>query len=255
VIESKRVLAIVPARAGSKGLPGKNIRPLLGHPLLAWPICAAKASRYVDRVIVSTDSEQYALIANAYGGQTPFLRPPSLAIDVAPSSGAILHALDTLESRGEHYEYFVLLEPTSPLTEGTDIDLALETLSRHRELADSAVGVSELVSTHPAFAVRVDKQGLAAPYAAADFSHLARRQDVEPLYALDGSLYVSAVDAYRRHATFCHGRTLAHCMPRHKSHEIDDLVDFVCVEAIARHFNMPAPTLTTAGKANDRSSP
>ncbi len=255
MIEGKRVLAIVPARAGSKGLPGKNVRRLLGHPLLAWPICAARASKFVDRVVVSTDSEQYAQMANAYGGHTPFLRPPALSADQAPSSAAVLHALDALEAAGERYDYFVLLEPTSPLTEGSDIDLAVETLYRQRALADSAVGVSELVSQHPAFVVHIDQKGLAAPYAAADFSRLARRQDVEPLFALDGSLYLSVVDVYRQRATFCHERTLAHCMPRHKAHEIDDLVDFVCVEAIARHFNMPLPTQITVTDANDRSSP
>jgi N-acylneuraminate cytidylyltransferase/CMP-N,N'-diacetyllegionaminic acid synthase len=232
MIEGKRVLALVPARSGSKGLPDKNIRPLHGKPLLAWPIAAAKASRYVDRVIVSTDSASYADVARAHGGEVPFLRPAELATDSEPSISFMLHALDTLEASGDRYDYLLLLEPTSPLTEATDVDAALEALVAGRDKADAIVGVSELVSAHPAFAVRIGPSGLAQPYAAPRFGQLPRRQDIEPLYALDGSLYASTVEALRREKGFCHERTLPHVMPRYKSFEVDDLVDFICIEAL-----------------------
>ena len=232
MIEGLRVLALVPARAGSKGLPGKNIRPLLGKPLLAWPIEAARASRYVDRVVISTDSAEFAALAQAAGADVPFLRPAEHASDAAPSIAFIEHALDALAAAGDRYDLLVLLEPTSPLTEAADIDAALETLVAARPIAESIVGVTALVSTHPAFAVRLDARGLMQPYAAASFGLLPRRQDSEPLYSLDGSLYISTVEAIRRERGFCHARTLPFITPRWKSFEVDDLVDFICIEAI-----------------------
>ena len=232
MIDGLRVLALVPARAGSKGLPGKNIRPLLGKPLLAWPIEAARASRYVDRVVISTDSVEFAALAQAAGADVPFLRPAEHASDTAPSIAFIEHALDTLAAAGDRFDLLVLLEPTSPLTEAADIDAALEALVAARPWAESIVGVTGLVSTHPAFAVRLDAQGLMQPYAAPSFGLLPRRQDTEPLYSLDGSLYISTVEAIRRERGFCHARTLPFITPRWKSFEVDDLVDFICIEAI-----------------------
>ncbi len=232
MINQKRVLALVPARAGSKGLPNKNIRPLHGKPLLAWPVEAARASRYVDRVVISTDDAHYAELARQAGADAPFLRPADLASDTAPSIGFILHALDTLEQDGDRYDYLILLEPTSPLTEASDIDRALEQLDAGRAHADAIVGVSALVSTHPAFAVRIAGEGVIAPYAVPSFGQMPRRQDTEPLFSLDGSLYASSVEALRRERGFCHARTLPYVTPRHKSLEVDDLIDFICIEAI-----------------------
>jgi CMP-N,N'-diacetyllegionaminic acid synthase len=230
VIGDKRVLAIVPARAGSKGLPGKNIRPLGGKPLLAWPIAAAKASAHVDRVIISTDSQDFADIAVAHGAECPFLRPAELASDSAPSIDFILHAIDTLAAAGDVYDYLILLEPTSPLTEASDVDAALVQLDGAD--ADAIVGVSVLETQHPAFSVTRDANGIIAPAQSADFGHLPRRQDLAPVFALDGSLYISAISVLRREQGFCHARTLGYVTERHKAFEVDDLVDFICIEAI-----------------------
>lgn len=246
MIGEARVLAIVPARKGSKGLPLKNIRPLAGKPLLAWPIAAARASRHVDRVIISTDDQGFADIAVAHGADAPFLRPAALASDTAPSIDFILHAIDALAAAGEHYDHVVLLEPTSPLTEGSDIDAALAQLTASD--ADAIVGVSRLEATHPAFAVRKGEDGAITPYAAASFGELPRRQDIEPLFVLDGTLYISTVDALRRERGFCHARTLGYETARHKAHEVDDLVDFICIEAIVSN-------LDTILQAEGRTSP
>lgn len=238
MIDGKRVLALVPARAGSKGLPGKNIRPLAGKPLLAWPVEAALAAECVDRVVLSTDSADYAEIGRRYGADVPFLRPPELAADTAPSIDYILHALETLAAEGETYDYLVVLEPTSPLTEGRDVDAAVAKLHGARDRADAIVGVAPLVTTHPAFAVRRDADGLIAPLSGGDFGALPRRQDIEPLFVLDGSLYVSAVEAVAREGAFCHARTLGFESARHKALEVDDLVDFLCIEAILTHIDL-----------------
>lgn len=245
MIDGKRVLAIVPARKGSKGLPLKNIRPLAGKPLLAWPIAAARASRYVDRVIISTDDQGFADLAVRHGADAPFLRPAELASDTAPSIGFILHAIDTLAEAGDGYDYVVLLEPTSPLTEGSDVDAALEQLVAAD--ADAIVGVSKLEATHPAFAVRRADDGTITPYAAATFGEMPRRQDIEPLFVLDGALYASTVAALRRERGFCHARTLGYETARHKAHEVDDLVDFICIEAIASNLDL---LLETKGRTS-----
>jgi N-acylneuraminate cytidylyltransferase/CMP-N,N'-diacetyllegionaminic acid synthase len=242
MIDGARVLALVPARSGSKGLPGKNIRPLSGVPLLAWPVAAALASRYVDRVVASTDSTEYAEIARQHGAEVPVLRPAELASDQAPTSSAVLHMLDQLASQGDQFEYFVLLEPTSPLTAGADIDAALEALLARRDVADAILGVSELSTSHPAFAVRRDpSSGRIEPYLGGDFGNLPRRQDLEPVFSLDGSLYISDVRVYREHRGFCHARTLGHTMPRYKSLEVDDLVDFLCIQALIEHMKIVPP--------------
>ena len=238
MISGSRVLALVPARRGSKGLPLKNIRLLLGKPLLAWPILAALESSYVDRVVLSTDSSEFAQIGREAGADVPFMRPAELAADASPSIDFILHAIDTLAAVGDCYDYVVLMEPTSPLTETRDIDLAIETLIAHLPVADSIVGVSALVGAHPAFAVRIDESGLLRPFTVAQFASLPRRQDVEPLFALDGSLYISSVAALRREKGFCHRRTLPYVTPRYKAFEIDDLVDFICVEALLSHRDL-----------------
>lgn len=237
MIDGKRVLAIVPARKGSKGLPLKNIRPLAGKPLLAWPIAAARASAYVDRVIISTDDQEFADLAVAHGAEAPFLRPAELASDTAPSIGFILHAVDALASTGEEYGYVVLLEPTSPLTEGSDVDAALERLAAAAD-ADAIVGVTALEANHPAYAVRVRDDGVIDPLQPGGFAAMPRRQDLEPVFCLDGSLYISTVEALRREHGFCHGRTLGYRTARHKAHEVDDLVDFLCIEAIAAHLDI-----------------
>ena len=125
MIDQARVLALIPARSGSKGLPGKNVRMLGGKPLLAWPVEAAKSAKCVDRVVVSTDSAEYGRVASLHGAEVPALRPVELATDTAPSSGFIVHMLDLLETQGDRYEYVVLLEPTSPLTTGEDVDAAV----------------------------------------------------------------------------------------------------------------------------------
>lgn len=233
MIEGVRVIAIVPARGGSKGLPGKNGRLLLGRPLLAWPVAAARSSCLVDRVIVSTDDAHLAALAREAGADVPFMRPAPLAGDRASSAEVIIHALDALAAAGDSFGYVVLLEPTSPLTEGADVDAALLRLHGARDRADAIVGVVRVEAEHPAFTVSMDGDGTVAPFAGGGFEALPRRQDLSPAYRLEGSLYASDVRAFRRAGSFCHRRTLGFPVPRYKSFEVDDLLDFVCIEAVA----------------------
>jgi CMP-N,N'-diacetyllegionaminic acid synthase len=146
----------------------------------------------------------------------------------------MLHALSALEAEGDAYDLIVLLEPTSPLTEASDVDAALEQLLAGD--ADAIVGVSAMETQHPAFSVLRDAAGRIAPAQSADFAHLPRRQDLAPVYALDGSLYISSVDALRRESGFCHAHTLGYVTERHKAFEVDDLVDFIAIEAILQRL-------------------
>lgn len=229
-----KVLAIVPARGGSKGLPGKNLRLLDGRPLVAWPVSAALGAASVDRVIISTDDVAIAEAALTAGADVPFLRPAHLANDTASSMDVVLHALDTLATQGHEYEYVILMEPTSPLTESSDVEDALSRLRAAGAAADAIVGICRVESTHPEYDVRRDPNGLISPYAAPDFKSLRRRQEIEELYFLEGSLYISRVEAFRRYKTFYHERTLGYEVPRWKSMEVDDMYDFIMVEAVVR---------------------
>jgi N-acylneuraminate cytidylyltransferase/CMP-N,N'-diacetyllegionaminic acid synthase len=232
MIDGKRVLAVIPARGGSKGLPRKNVRLLADKPLVAWPISAAIGAALIDRVVVTTDDAEIAAVSRAAGAEVPFMRPPELATDVASSAAVLRHALDTLASSGDSYDYVILLEPTSPLTESADVDRALTVLHDSRAKGDAIVGVSRLVAGHPDFCVRLGKDGILSPYAAPDFRSLRRRQELEDLYFIEGSLYASATSAFLSKNGFYHERTLGFVMPRWKSFEVDDLVDLICVEAL-----------------------
>lgn len=235
MINGKSILAIIPARGGSKGLPQKNILHLCGLPLLGWPVKAAQDSIYVDRVIVSTDDEEIAKIAQEQGAEVPFLRPPELALDTSTTISVLEHAIEYIKKEGSIYEYCLLLEPTSPLTESADVDGALENLDSSRDIADSIVGVSRVEAAHPTFDVIINKNGLIEPYLPDGFSKIGRRQDLEDLYFFEGSVYISDTLILLEKKSFYHEKTLPYIMPRWKSIEVDEMVDLICVEAIMKN--------------------
>jgi len=145
MINAKKILGLIPARGGSKRLPGKNVRPLNGVPLIELTIQVSYRSRYIDKTIVSTDSAEIAKIAESCGAEVPFFRPESLSTDTSTSVDVAIHALDLLQSRGQHFDYLLLLQPTSPLRTEEHIDQAIELLVEKE--ADAVVGVTDLEST------------------------------------------------------------------------------------------------------------
>jgi CMP-N-acetylneuraminic acid synthetase len=229
MIGGKRVVAVVTARSGSKGLPGKNIRPLCGKPLVAWSIEQGLACRVVDTVVVSTDSDEIAEVARRAGARVPFLRPSTLAEDTSSSVDVLVHALDHLETLGEHYEYIVLLEPTSPLREVSDIVGAIERL--HGSDAESVVGVARAESSHPAFLMRLEG-GRLRPMGGIPPTALRRQDLAEEFFYLEGSIYASRVASLRARRSFYHERTAPWVVDRYKAVEIDELSDFVVAEAL-----------------------
>lgn len=234
MINNKKVLAIIPARGGSKGLPKKNIKPLSGRPLVGWPIKAAQNCNEIDKIIVSTDSQEIANIAIKAGIDVASLRPQNLASDNAKSSDVILYELEQCR---DSFDYIVMLEPTSPLTNSLDITKALSLLDSSRLNADSIVGISAIEATHPEYSVRKNKK-IIEPAFAKNFSNLKRRQEIESLFFLEGTLYISDVNSFKAKKSFYHDRTMGYEVPRWKSFEVDDLVDFICIEAIMEHYNL-----------------
>ena len=236
MIAGRRVLALVPARGGSKGLPRKNLRCLNGYPLIQWSIDIALACEEIDSVIVSTDDEQIAAVANAAGAEVPFMRPSNLAEDTSSTIDVIIHALDFLESNKREFEIVLLLEPTSPLREVSDVQNALQDMID--KSATAIVSVCRAEATHPTFMFRTTDQRRLQPFISASPTGI-RRQDVEALYYIEGTLYASTVVGLRERRSFYHDDTLAYEVAKWKALEIDDFEDFELAEAIARYKELP----------------
>lgn len=216
------VIALIPARGGSKGIPRKNIAPIAGRPLIAWTIAAALAAR-VDAVVVSTDDAEIAEIARQTGADVPFLRPAALAQDDTPGLDPVLHALDELPG----YDVVMLLQPTSPLRGTSDIDAALELKTVTG--AASVVSVSE-AATHPYWTYAIAEDGRMSPLI--DVAKVMRRQDLPIVHALNGALYVADADWLRRGRRFVDADTRAYVMPQERSVDIDTPFDWLVAEAL-----------------------
>ena len=236
MINNKKVLAVIPARGGSKGLPNKNILPLAGKALIGWSIEVGLSSKYIDKLIVSTDSEEIAKVAESFNCNVPFIRPPNISSDKSPTIDVLMHAINYYSEINENFDYLVLLEPTSPLRELSDLDIPLEKLEEKRDIADSIVGVGRVESSHPSFSVVLAEDDLIKPYESDHFSVL-RRQDINELFFFEGSIYISDINTLIKKKTFYHDRTLPHIVPRWKSIEIDEISDLIAAEAFILNKN------------------
>lgn len=226
--EGLRVLAIIPARGGSKGLPGKNILPLAGKPVIAWTIEAARQSRFVDRVIVSTDSLEIAAVAEQHGAEVPFLRPAELAGDQAKSFDVLLHAIDWQQQLDLGYDLVICLQPTSPLRNGEDIDHAIE-LYRTRA-ADAVVSVCE-TDHHPWWSNILPENGNMADFLRPEALN-SNRQELPAFYRLNGAIYLASPDYLKANGSFYGDGTFAYEMPKRRSIDIDDAFDLQLAEVL-----------------------
>jgi len=184
-----RVLGIVTARGGSKGIPRKNIVPLLGKPLLAYTIEAALAAKRLTRTILSTDDEEIARVGRALGVDVPFMRPPELARDETPTIPVLQDALHRLEVAGEAYDAVFTLQPTTPLRRAEDIDGAVELLERSG--ADSVISFVAVGERHPARMKFITADGRVTDPPFAEEFEGQRRQDLPELYLREGSVYLT----------------------------------------------------------------
>ena len=233
MINGKRVLAIIPARGGSKGLPGKNIREMCGKPLIAWTIEKAKKSCYLDTILVTTDSHETADVAQFFGAYVPFLRPAEYATDKASTYDVIRHALSYLKDvEHKEFDFVVLLEPTSPLREDDDIDRMLELLVGRDGEFDSIVSVGE-VTEHPSITKHLVGDIL-EPFCH-ELVQTTRRQDNAPAYFPFGVAYIAKTDALLEENTFYTRRCTYFTIKRYQNYEIDDIYNFICVENIMKY--------------------
>jgi CMP-N-acetylneuraminic acid synthetase len=233
MINGRSVIAIVPARGGSKGLPGKNIRPLCGKPLVAWSIEKALRSQHLDTVVVTTDSPELAAVARSHGAEVPFLRPAELATDHASTYDAIRHTLAYYRDRERRqFDYTVLLEPTSPLREDDDIDRMLRALDGRRSEFDAIVSVGR-VTEHPSIMKRLERDAI-APFCP-ELLTAPRRQDAAPAYFPYGVAYIAKTDRLLEENTFYTRRCMGFPIKRYQNFEIDDIYDWICVEQVMRH--------------------
>ena len=218
------MISIIPARGGSKGLPGKNILPLCGKPMIAYTIEAAKQSKYIDRVIVSTDDQKIAEIALQYGAEVPFLRPDFLASDTAQAVDNYIYTIERLSKEwNTPIEEFVVLQPTSPLRIAEDIDGAIEMFMEKK--ADSVISYTP--EAHP---VRWHKY-LDENNAFVDIfdTTIANRQDLKTSYYPNGAVYVFRFSMIKERKYYT-DKSYGFVMPRVRSVDIDYKEDFDYVE-------------------------
>lgn len=232
LIDGHSVLGLIPARMGSKGLPGKNWRDLLGKPLVAWTIEQALAAAVLDEVHVSTDSAHIADIAESCGAAVPYIRPASLATDQSTTVDVALHALERCSAAGRSFDYLALLEPTSPLRGEGDIDRAVTSLHQQSQSFDGLVTLGHC-PTHPAVIKRM-RGDVVAPFYPGIESE-SRRQDLTKAYAPFVLCFAVKTDTLRRERTFYPSRLMGLGMGRWQSFEIDDIFDFMAVEAAMKY--------------------
>ncbi len=224
--KNNKILGIIPARGGSKGVPRKNLRLLAGRPLIAWTIEAAKESSLLDRVILSSEDDEIMETARRHGLEVPFKRPPELARDDTPGILPVLHALEMLSS--ENYTHVVLLQPTSPMRNSEDIDGAIR-LCIDRA-APACLGVCE--APHPPwwmFGMDADRK-LSPLMAAKDIP--LRRQDAPKAYQLNGAIYVAEIGFIKSSKGFIGPESLGYAMPGERSLDIDSELDILLAESL-----------------------
>jgi CMP-N-acetylneuraminic acid synthetase len=223
------VLGLVPARSGSKGVPGKNIRPLAGRTLLDYTARAAHDSGVIDRLVLSTDSQEIADAGARAGLDVPFLRPATLATDETPMLPVITHALDALASDGWVAEIVVLLQPTSPLRRPDHIRAAVELLRATN--ADSVVSVIELPRhLSPDYVMKIE-DGVLRPFLA-EGGRITRRQDARAAYSRDGTVYACWRRTIERCGSIYGDDCRPHVIDAADSLSIDSLADWDAAERI-----------------------
>jgi len=225
----QKVVSLILARGGSKGVPHKNIRPLAGKPLIAYAIETARASEMIDRVIVSTNDEQIADIAQSFGAEVPFMRPAELAQDDSSSMDGIIHTVKWL-NKNEGYlpEYVLLLQPTSPFRTTADINNAIDLALQKG--ADCVVSVTE-TPDHPYLTKQITEEGKLVDFIEKPCGYLYR-QSFPSVYIVNGAIYLAKREVILINKTFYTDRTFAYVMPQEHSLDIDTLWDFYLANLI-----------------------
>ena len=226
MINDKPVLAIIPARGGSKRLPGKNIRPLGGKPLIAWTIEEAKKSKYIDTFILSSDDDEIIKVAKEWGCEVPFKRPKELAEDNSPTIDTIIHAINSLKN---NYHYICLLQPTSPLRKVKNID---ECIVKCDQLsAPSCVSVTEIRHSKLIYSINESEKLVSL------FPQKKENTSISPLYKLNGALYISTISNILENRSILSENTVGYQMDETYSIDIDTELDFKIAEMIINTYD------------------
>lgn len=221
-----RIIAIIPARSGSKGLPDKNIRILNGKPLIAYSIIQAQETGIFDNIFLSTDSRKYADIAMKYGADVPFLRSDELASDSASIWDCVRESLRRYKALGKEYDIFVVLQPTSPLRTAGDILGAMNQMIHTK--ADSVVSLCEADHSPLWCNTLPENKSLKCFIRPEILSET--RQELPAFYRINGAIYAVSTSFFLRSPHIYNGDSFAYIMPRERSVDIDTLFDFSFAE-------------------------
>jgi CMP-N,N'-diacetyllegionaminic acid synthase len=224
------ILYIIPARGGSKGLPGKNIRLLGNKPLIAYAIEAAVNSIFKGTVIVSTDDEEIATVGKKYGAAVPFMRPDELATDAASTMDLVFHAINFYKQQHVFFDLVVVLQPTSPLRTSSDIDQAISLMKEKK--MDAVVSVCES-EHHPLWTNILPPDGSMKNFIREEVKG-KNRQQLPLNFRLNGALYISKSEALETYKGFIHEKTIAYIMPTDRSVDIDHEIDFKLAELLLK---------------------
>ncbi len=224
--KNKKILGIITARGGSKGIPKKNIKLLAGKPLVAYTIKAAAKSEYLTRTIVSTDNQEIADIAAEYDADVPFMRPAEYATDNATSLDVVKHAVSTLEKKGENYDYVMILQPTSPLRTPRDIDSCIEKIVDTN--ADSVMSMMELQDFSIKKLKKI-KDDQIFPFLEEEGAQSSMRQDLPKVFKRNCAIYLSKVSNVKNNDLFGNV-SRPYMMPYERSIDINEQIDFDLAE-------------------------
>lgn len=229
------MIAIIPARGGSKGLPGKNIKSLCGKPLIAYTIEAALHAKAIDRVIVTTDSEEIADVAKEYGAEVPFLRPAELAGDTSSAVDVYMHAVTYLEEQGSaSIEKFMVLLPTAPLRTSHNIEEAIRLFEQ--EQADTLISMKQ-AETPISWYYRRDDNGRVSNLGLDSRNAVQNRQVNETFYVPNGAIYILDKKLLREKRTYYSNNTISYIMDEKSSVDIDNEIDFMFAEMLVQKRN------------------
>lgn len=228
-MNNPKVLAIIPARGGSKGVPRKNIKMLAGKPLIAWTIEEARKSKYISKLILSSEDEEIIKVAKDYGCEVPFKRPKDLAQDHTPGIDVILQAIEQCPG----YDYIILLQPTSPLRTAEDIDDFISYFIDQN--VNACVSLCE-PSKSPYWMYKLDGTNNLVPILT-EHASVTRRQDLPKVYALNGALYIANINWIKQTENFMTDETIGYVMPTSRSYDIDTIEDFMICEYLMEKRN------------------
>lgn len=227
--KNKKILCVIPARGGSKGLTRKNVKKLLGKPLIVYTIEQAKRSKYIDRIIVSTEDKAIARISRKYGAEVPFLRPSRLASDSASTINVLLHAMEWMEKvEGYQFDILVLLHATAPLRSAQDIDNCIKFLFKKN--ASNIFSVTE-AHRNPYFNMVELKKSKVALVKKSNF---VSRQEAPKVFDMNSSIYVWWKDVLKKEESVFLKRSAIYSMPKERSIDIDDGTDFKLAELLMK---------------------